>query len=225
MITGTSSTATPFIASAAAVMTTTTESVFAFMLLTGLMSGLVTYLCGVFNLSRFLHFFPLPVTKGFFAAIGVSMIIGGCNMSASLKLTTLASWYKLTDMTTLLQLASCIAFGLACKLVKSKSKYVWGFPVFVLLVLGLFFAILFASQGDLDSARQSGWLFATPTESTSFYSFWTMLNPVKVDWSTWTTAAPIALITLFFFLPIDLILSLAALEVSSTSFHLREPCS
>jgi MFS superfamily sulfate permease-like transporter len=81
LVVGTSSTAIPFLGSAAAAMvasldpataaTALAPTVFLFLAVAGLLNGAIMYLCGIFNLGRFLHFFPLPVTKGFFAAIGV----------------------------------------------------------------------------------------------------------------------------------------------------------
>jgi MFS superfamily sulfate permease-like transporter len=84
LVVGTSSTAIPFLGSAAAAMvasldpataaTALAPTVFLFLAVAGLLNGAIMYLCGVFNLGRFLHFFPLPVTKGFFAAIGVRFV-------------------------------------------------------------------------------------------------------------------------------------------------------
>jgi MFS superfamily sulfate permease-like transporter len=83
-ICGSSSTATPFIASAIASMIAHPSlaipanaspeqlqshadrmhaTIFGFLPLTGLLSGTLIYLCGNLRLSRFLHFFPFPVTK------------------------------------------------------------------------------------------------------------------------------------------------------------------
>lgn len=202
LVVGTSSTATPFLATAATALVSRLEpavaatalapTVLVFLAVAGFLNGVVIYVCGVFNLGRFLHFFPLNVTKGFFAAVGVrfvdghkwcrrlaartralmlshcasahthshSMMVGGLNMSASLQLTSSAqSWSNLLRLGPALQFASCLCFGFMCKLVKSKATRPWAFPVFVLAVLALFYAVLFLCGSSVAAARSQGWIF------------------------------------------------------------------
>jgi hypothetical protein len=106
---------------------------------------------------------PLVLT----AAIGVSMMIGGLNMSAGVSLASFASsnWAKLKETVPLLQVLACLGFGLSCKLVKSQSTRPWAFPCFVLSVVILFYIVLFASGFTLLEARSCGWLFAVSAPS------------------------------------------------------------
>ena len=88
------------------------------------------------------------------------MMVAGLNMSASLQLTSSTkSWSSLLRPVTAFQFVSCLAFGLACKFVKSKAERPWVFPMFMIAVLALFFAVLFVSGSSVEAARAQGWIF------------------------------------------------------------------
>ena len=129
------------------------------------LTGLAAWLGGRFRLGFLLRFIPYPLIGGFLAATGYLIVFGaiGMTLHQSLGIWNLGPLLEPSDLVRWLP---WIAAGGAMTVVSRRWRNDFMLPVGVLLFLAAFYLILFASGGDLATARARAFSSA-PSPTTS----------------------------------------------------------
>ncbi len=183
-----------------------------FVLVAGtLLTGLLLYLFGLFQMGRWIRFVPYPVVAGFMAASGGLLAIGG------IRLVTSASGlgdflHQLTHGQRAVELLVAIAFAAGLHAIKrvkhplALPALLFGGTLAVHLVLGMLGYSLAAS-------RNAGWLLDLSSK-TIMPGLWLVKSMSHVEWVSilWAGGGYIAL---FAVTAMTLLLGLMAIEVDA----------
>ena len=143
------------------------------------LTGLAAWLGGRFRLGFLLRFIPYPLIGGFLAATGYLIVFGaiGMTLHESLGIWNLGPLLEPSDLVRWLP---WIAAGGAMRVVSRHWRNDFILPVGVLLFLAAFYLILFASGGDLATARAEGLLLGPFAKS-----FLADIDPATVAGIAW----------------------------------------
>lgn len=186
---GFSSTATPLLAGLAVKLfasptldaTEKSSTLFMAFLLAGLSTGSALWCVGHFHLGRFLQFFPFPVIRGFFGAVGVGMVAGAWQLMLGFPATRWDQWRPGLSG-SISKFCAGNAVMLLLTLVKSSQgqKRSWLFPFSMLLILFTFYVLMALGGYSFQQAREDYWVFPSSNEDQDY--FWVYLRPQQTSW-------------------------------------------
>ena len=127
------------------------------------LSSMATALCflliGRSGLADLFRFIPYPVTGGFLAGLGWSMVTGGVAAMSGL----VPRWETLPllfDANILLRWAPGVVFGLAMFVITKRWRHFLIYPAAVLLVTGLYHLVLYSVGMSVAESGEAGFLVA-----------------------------------------------------------------
>ncbi|KAL1894625.1 hypothetical protein Cpir12675_003563 [Ceratocystis pirilliformis] len=167
-----------------------------------IVTGLVFWMMGKFQFGYMVGFIPRHILIGCIGGVGFFLILTGFEVSARLDggvQYDLETLRQLMDPETLWQWV--IPFFLAIALFwghsKVKSKYF--LPLYILGIPFIFyFFVLTLDQLNVDSLRDSGWIFVGPPSGEPWWYFYTLYQFNLVHWDAVASCFPAMLALTFF---------------------------
>jgi sulfate permease, SulP family len=129
-------------------------TVVAAMMVASLAMGLTFYLLGALRLGGLIRFIPYPVVGGFMAGTGWLLVWGSLSLMAD---TDLSTGELLTSEVLVKVLPGAVAASLLLFVLRRRRHHLI-LPGALVGGTVLFYAVLLATGGSVDGARQSGWL-------------------------------------------------------------------
>ncbi len=120
-------------------------------------TGILLYLLGLFRLGNMIRAIPFPVMGGFFAGVGWLFCSGGISVMAGISVSP-ATFAELFRAENLALWIPGMCFGFALFVIQRIRDHWLLFPLMLIVGLLGFYSILFLSGGNLESAREGGWL-------------------------------------------------------------------
>lgn len=158
------------------------ESIFATIVaasaLSTLLTALIFFLLGTFDLGNLVRYLPYPVVGGFLAGTGVLLLRGALRSMTDQDLAI----STLLRAETVLQWLPALVLSIGFLLLLRRYSHFLILPGLVLATVALFYLFLGLSGTTLESARARGWLLTTTPTS----AMWQPLTPAtvaQVDWS------------------------------------------
>jgi SulP family sulfate permease len=122
-----------------------------------LLTGLVCYLLGRFQLGNIVRFFPHPVIGGFLAGSGWLLVVGSCRVMYE----THSSLEHMGDFFSWDVVRAWVPgaiFGLFLYVVSRRARHYLTLPALIVLALVVFFSWLHFAHISVASARADGWM-------------------------------------------------------------------
>ncbi len=141
-----------------------------------LITGVLLTLLGAARAGRWIRFIPYPVVGGLIAAAGVLTILGALRVMAGAGDAATGSGAVLA-----LQYLAGIAWGALLLVALARLKQAMTLPLLILFSLILFHALLAASGTPVARARELGWLFQAPAD-TSIWLPWSLDALKSTQW-------------------------------------------
>lgn len=132
-------------------------TVIAAIALGSLCTGGFLWLLGYFKLGKTVSFIPYPVVGGFMAGTGWLLIRGGMQVMTDVAF----DFRHLSELGTRLQMGHwLVGLGgaIALLLLTKRFQHYLTMPGILLSAIALFYGILWATQTDIVTAREQGWL-------------------------------------------------------------------
>ncbi len=148
--------------------------------LSTLITGVLLTLLGAARAGRWIRFIPYPVVGGLIAAAGVLTILGALRVMAGA--TGADDGGTGINSVLALQYLAGIAWGATLLFALARLKQAMTLPLLMLSSLALFHALLAASGMPVDRARELGWLFQAPAD-TSIFLPWSLEALQSTQWS------------------------------------------
>ncbi|KAF2735445.1 hypothetical protein EJ04DRAFT_193777 [Polyplosphaeria fusca] len=170
--------------------------------LSSIVTGLIFLALGGFKLGNLVSFFPRHILIGCIGGVGFFLVVTGIEVSARLegnlnynldtleKLFSSDTWYL-----WLLPLALAITVLVLRRLIKSPFVL----PAFFIVVFATFYIIVKGIlKLDLESVRNSGWIFEKPEAGVPFYRFYSYFKFGSIDASALVSTIPTMFALSFF---------------------------
>ncbi len=149
--------------------------------LSTLITGLFLAAMGAARAGRWIRFIPYPVIGGLIAAAGALTVLGAIRVISSTPLAL-----RTLDLLAEPRLQMQLVLGLAwCALlfgILPRFKSAIALPLIQIAGLAAFHAALLALDVTTFDARESGWLFAAPADTTPWMP-WSMTGLAQTQWS------------------------------------------
>ena len=149
--------------------------------LTTVLTGVISWLLGQWNLGNLMQFIPYPVVGGFLAGTGWLLLAGSFKIMADFTL----SWEGLSlfwNSDRVPFWSAGIAYALILLLISRRWQHWAIFPSSLIITMGLFYLGLALTQTSIPEAIEQGWLIEFPASAQG----WHPLAPtaiLQVDWS------------------------------------------
>ena len=151
--------------------------------LSTLITGLFLAAMGAARAGRWIRFIPYPVIGGLIAAAGALTVLGAIRVIAGTPLTlTLRTIDLLAEPRLQMQLMLGLAWCALLFAILPRFKSAIALPVIQIAGFAAFHAALIVLDVSTVGARESGWLFAAPADTTPWMP-WSMAGLAQIDWS------------------------------------------
>lgn len=183
-----------------------------FVLVAGtLLTGLLLYLFGLFQMGRWIRFVPYPVVAGFMAASGGLLVIGGVRLVSGAN-GFFEFLHRLTHGERLVQLLVAMGFA-ACLHAIKRVKHPLALPALLFGGIAASLVVLHVTGNSLEASRNSGWLLNLSSQ-TVIPGVWLVKSMPGIEWISilWAGGGYIAL---FAVTAMTLLLGLMAIEVDA----------
>jgi len=164
------------------------------------MSGVVLWLIGTLQLTKFVRFLSAPVKLGMHATLGYFLLATGVSISTGI------SWLRFTSPSqfSLFLEADTLAkwsITLACGVLSFGALRRWGWPYTIPSVIGfgvaIFHIVSLATGVSSEEAKGAGWLYPPPAGSDEGYNPFVFIKRIynleQISWPTlWRSMPAIA---------------------------------
>lgn len=154
--------------------------------ISSMLTGIVFYLMGRFNLGYIVGFIPRHILIGCIGGVGWFLVATGFEVSARLgefkyDLETARRLFE-TDTLPLWLIPLALALVLFGLQRKVTSRYF--LPAYILSIPFIFYFVVLSTDGlSPGNLRQKGWIFEAPEAGQPWWYFWTLYSKVKhVSW-------------------------------------------
>ncbi|KAF2869972.1 sulfate transporter family-domain-containing protein [Massariosphaeria phaeospora] len=170
--------------------------------LSSIITGLIFLALGSFKLGNLVSFFPRHILIGCIGGVGFFLVVTGIEVSARLEgnlnydLNTLHKLFAHDTVALwVLPLSLAVVIMILQRLVKSSFVL----PAFFIMVFATFYLIVKGIlKFDLESVRNSGWIFEKPEAGVPFYRFYSYFKFGSVDFGALATTIPTMFALSFF---------------------------
>ncbi|KAF7789143.1 hypothetical protein EIP86_000080 [Pleurotus ostreatoroseus] len=153
--------------------------------ISSLITGLTFFLLGALRLGSLIGFFPRHILVGCIGGVGVFLIITG-EEDFSLSLSTLK--YLCLNVHTLVLWLPAFALAVLLRIITHKFHHQLIFPIYFLIIPSIFYVVVAAARINLQTLRDSGWLFQMSTIDEPWYKFYTLYDFRATSWrAIWAT--------------------------------------
>ncbi|MBD3309480.1 STAS domain-containing protein, partial [candidate division KSB3 bacterium] len=156
-------------------------TVMATIIITSVMTGILFFLLGTFQLGTLIRFIPYPVVGGFLAGTGWLLLQGAIGTMADIPLD-LAHYPTLFQAEVFLRWFPGVLFGIVLVITLRRYTQFWVMPVIVMAGVGLFYLVLLLTNTSLSAATEQGWLLGPFPEG----GLWQPVSPssvASIEWS------------------------------------------
>ncbi len=188
----------------------TFATVVAAMMFSSVLTGLVLWILGRFNLGQLVRYMPFPVVGGFLAGTGWILAVGGLGVMTDGILGA-----ELFNSRLLPHWIPGFAFAAITLLLTRRYSHFLLMPCLLGAAVALFYLVYFQFYGEIRSAETNGWLLGPfPADS--------LLEPVTrqaITEADWTVVLDngISLATIFVVGTISLLLNATGIEIATRS--------
>ncbi len=168
--------------SATADLKETFFTIVAAIVLTSLCAGMMFFAVGWFRLSHLIRFIPHPIIGGVLAGIGWLLVKGALYVMTDVSSGTSLS-LSLFKVEELVKWLPGLIFAMVLIVVLRRFKHFLIMPVMVLIAIGVFYLLLWATQISFSEIRAQGWLLGTLPERAFWNPFILLSTPVQARWS------------------------------------------
>ncbi|PSN72900.1 hypothetical protein BS50DRAFT_629004 [Corynespora cassiicola Philippines] len=167
-----------------------------------IVTGIVFFALGAFKWGNIVNFFPRHILIGCIGGVGFFLFVTGIEVSARLEGNLnydLATLQKLFSGDTVALWILPLALGIFLCFIRKVSKSQFILPVFFIGSFAIFYIIVKGIlRLDLETARQSGWIFEKPESGVPFYRFYSYFKFGSVDVGALASTIPTMLALSFF---------------------------
>jgi len=182
-------------------------TVVAAMMVSTIITGMLFWLMGRFNLGRLVRFIPYPVIGGFLAGAGWLLVVGAIGV-----MTEAPFGPALFQPDALPRWLPGLVFALALLILLRRFSHFLLMPALLLSGIGLFYLFYFISFGSVASASDQGWLLG-PFPDNGLYEPVFNLVLTRADWRL-VLGNIVNLSTIFLVSAIALLLNASGLELA-----------
>ena len=160
---------------------TAVSNVLYMLALSTLLTGLFLTAIGAARAGRWIRFIPFPVVGGLIAAAGALTVLGAARVIGGVPVTprTLA---VLSDPLLRWQFLVALAWAAMLFVALPRLKSSFALPLLQIAAMMAFHATLSLSGISIESARDQGWLFASPSDSAP-WSPWSAVGFANTQWT------------------------------------------
>ena len=144
------------------------------------LTGLVSWLIGIFRLSNAIRFIPYPVIGGFLAATGFLMLNGAIKIVIDRYIENWLLSYPL-DTNVIPKLGASLIIFIAILLGQRLWKSPYAMPTIIMLSVLIGNAALYISGMSLEHAQAAGW-FVHPPRDVNLVTTWDWIDLVNFPW-------------------------------------------
>lgn len=151
--------------------------------------GFFLVLTGHYGLAELVQYLPMPVVSGYLAFIGLYCFDAGLNLVTGLDIQGPQDWIEFKHWDPVRLTLPALALGLVLYILPRVShrfvpeRFQFMVLPFILMCIPFgFYAILFASGGNMQSARDNGWMDKN-TDTIMFWDMWSMISFKGIYWS------------------------------------------
>ena len=177
------------------------------MMVSSILTGILFWFMGRFNLGRLVRFIPYPVVGGFLAGMGWLLIIGSIGV-----MTDAALGPPLFTPDVLIRWLPGFLFAVILLVLLRRYSHFLLMPALLLAGVGLFYLLYFLSNGTVNTALADGWLLG-PFPTGSLFKPVTGLVMTQTNWPLVLNNV-IDLSTIFIVGSISFLLNASGLEVA-----------
>ncbi|KAI0350290.1 hypothetical protein OH77DRAFT_1413261 [Trametes cingulata] len=178
----------------------TTMVAFAF---SSILTGTTFFMLGALRLGSLIGFFPRHILVGCIGGVGVFLVITGLTVSTrisddefSLSLETFKFFVLNVHNLVMWLPAFCLAVLL--RVITHRWQHQLIFPIYFSIIPAIFYIVVAAARLNLQTLRESGWLFDMGTSSEPWYYFYQLFDFGATDWSAFWATMPTQFALLFF---------------------------
>lgn len=182
------------------------------IVLVTLITGLFLYGLGRFQLGNLIRYIPYPVIGGFLAGSGWMLATGGIRVMTG-HAVSFQNLPVLAGIDQVLHWLPGVVFGLILFGVLRRGKNQLIIPAMLLVAIGIFYGIVWATGPSLDQVRTQGWLPELPGSSErGVITFYSVLK--SFSWGLLLHNVSI-LATILLTSVVSILLTASALELSA----------
>ncbi|KAG9028683.1 hypothetical protein FRB95_006157 [Tulasnella sp. JGI-2019a] len=167
-------------------------------------TGLTFFVLGHFKLGNIIGFFPRHILVGCIGGVGVFLVETGLEVSASVNaddgfqynLSTFKLFFMNSKSLTLW--LPPFAIAVLFRLLTTRAKHQLVFPLYFMSIPCIFYIVKAILGIDLDTLRNSGWVFDVGSEAVPWYQFYTYFKWHKTSFKALIATMPTQLALLFF---------------------------
>jgi SulP family sulfate permease len=148
--------------------------------LSSIVTGLIFLALGCFKLGNLVSFFPRHILIGCIGGVGFFLVVTGIEVSARLDGNLnydLDTLYKLFSKDTVYLWVLPLVLAILVIVLRRRFKSPFVLPAFFLVIFATFYVIVKGIlRLDLESVRNSGWIFEQPEAGVPFYRFYSYFS-------------------------------------------------
>ncbi|KAF1953314.1 hypothetical protein CC80DRAFT_494606 [Byssothecium circinans] len=170
--------------------------------LSSVITGLIFLALGAFKLGNLVSFFPRHILIGCIGGVGFFLVVTGIEVSARLEGNLnydLPTLHKLFSADTWYLWVLPFFLAIIILVLRRHIKSPIVLPAFFIAVFAIFYIIVKGIlRLDLDSVRNSGWIFEKPEAGVPFYRFYSYFKFGQIDGAALFSCIPTMFALSFF---------------------------
>lgn len=150
-----------------------------------ILTGLIFLALGLFKLGNMVSFFPRNILTGCVGGVGFFLVVTGVEVSARLddnleyNLDTLE---KLFQPDTLILWLLPLILSILIVIIRQYYHSPLILPAYFIVIVAVFYIVVKGIvRIDLESLRESGWIFAKPDSDVPFWHFYTYFGTHRAE--------------------------------------------
>jgi len=144
--------------------------------ISSILTGVIFLALGALRLGDLVSFFPRSILLGCIGGVGVFLVLTGIEVSAGLDSSM--DWgfdtlRKLVSPDTVLLWLIPALLAASLMIIRKFLTHPVVMPAFFIIVVAIFYIVVVAVPNlNLDTLRDSGWVFKAPAAGVPFYNFY-----------------------------------------------------
>ncbi|MBA4418072.1 MAG: hypothetical protein C0392_09205 [Syntrophus sp. (in: bacteria)] len=184
--------------------------VIAIIIITSLSTGILFLALGYLKAGSLIRFIPYPVIGGFLAGTGLLLIKGAFGVMTGKPLTMENLFFLLQSDILIKWLPGLLLAVILFLILRWRNHYLV-MPAWLLISMGLFYAILFATDTPMNMARDHGWLVG-PFQKVGLAQPLSFSSLTQIDWAVIFSQTN-RIVTILIISCISLLLNASGLEL------------
>lgn len=170
--------------------------------MSSIITGVVFFVLGSARLGTLVNFFPHSILVGCIGGVGIFLFLTGLEVSVRLDgnlAFTKEVFFKLIAPMSLAQWLPPLALAIILLVVKRYYDKPFLVPAYYIGITAIFYIVTVAVPSlDMQTLRNAGWVFESPSAEKSFYNFYSYYKFSLVDWKAVAMTIPSQFALTFF---------------------------